>query len=197
MRKNNIHTRRETGSLFKTIKPKLLTLAIAQALALQAAQAASIEVTSNLDDGTDCTLREAINTVNAGVNLANGCIIDGALGTADAISFGAGVAGSTIVTNGELAITKSVSINSVGAPTTIDANGVGRVIGIGSSTVELDQLTLTGGNTTGYGGGIYASRNSDITLTNSTVSGNSAGRGGGGIDANVSNVTLTQHGLGQ
>ena len=169
------------------LKPKLLVLAITQALALQAAQAASIEVTSNLDDGTDCTLREAIDTVNAGVDQNNDCIITGTLGTDDAISFGAGVAGSTIVTNGELTIAQSVSINSGGTPTTIDANGVGRIINV-SANSTLDQLTLTGGNANSYGdgGGIYAL--ADVTLTNSTVSGNSAG----GIYANYgASVTLT------
>jgi len=41
-----------------------------------------------------------------------------------------------------------------------------------------------------FGGGIYASE-SNVTLTNSTVSGNSAGDGSGGIYASKSNVTLT------
>ena len=176
------HGHAESGATPNSLnlKPTLLVLAIAQALALQAAQAASIEVTSNLDDGTDCTLRDAIDTVNAGVDQNNGCIITGTLGTDDAISFGAGVAGSTIVTNGVLTIARSVSINSGGAPTTIDANGVGRVMSMSpSSTVELDQLTLSGGYSPVSGGGIYGDTGSIITLTNSTVSGNTAGCGGG------------------
>ncbi len=185
MRKNNVHTRRKMGRSSNPLKSALLTLAIAQALALQAVQAASIEVTSNLDDGTNCTLREAIDTVNAGVDQANGCLINGALGTADTISFEAGVAGSTIVTNGELRITQSVSINSGGVNTTIDANGVGRVIFVDGSgcpsfpcgtydtQVELDQLTLTGGNSLRSGGGIHVYI-SNTTLSNSTVSGNTA-----------------------
>ena len=143
MRKNRVLKRRKTGSQFRPIKPALLTLTIAQTLVFQAVQAASIEVTSNLDDGTGCTIREAIDTVNAGVDQNNGCIINGALGTADTVSFVTGVAGSTIVTNGELVINQDVSINPGGVNTTIDANGVGRDIGVSSNTVELDHLTLT------------------------------------------------------
>ena len=44
--------------------------------------------------------------------------------------------------------------------------------------VELDQLTLTGGKTTGSGGGIF-SYQSSVTLANLTISGNSADFGDG------------------
>ena len=190
MNKNKAQTQRETGNPYNLIKPSLLALAITQALAFQVAHAANIEVTSNLDDGTDCTLREALATVNAGAGQLNGCVIAGdPLGTDDTITFGPTVSGQTITTAlGELPITKDVSINSGGAPTTIDANGVGRVMRVGpNSTVELDQLTLTGGNAPG-GGGIFAYTNSSVTLTNSTVSGNS---GGGIFAADDTSVMLT------
>ena len=95
MRKNKVRTRHETSSRFCPIKPALLTLVIAQALAFQAAQAANIEVTSNLDDGSNCTLREALTTVNAGADQLNGCVITGdALGTNDTIYLRPGCIGS-------------------------------------------------------------------------------------------------------
>ncbi|AFZ51180.1 Cadherin domain-containing protein [Dactylococcopsis salina PCC 8305] len=59
-------------------------------------------------------------------------------------------------------------------------------------TVTLDGLTVSGGNVSGDGGGIF--NDEDLTLTNSTVSGNSA-QFGGGIDnrgtANVTNSTVS------
>ena len=191
MKKNTIHTRRGSGRSSDVIKPALLTLAIAQALAFQAAQAANIEVTSNLDDGTDCTLREALTTVNAGADQLNGCIISGdVLGTNDTITFSPAVSGQTITTTqGELQITKDVSINPGGINTTIDANQASRVMSVISNdapdlTATLNQLTITGGNTAGDGGGVFVSNSFtqqyeyntvSLMLTNSTISGNTGG----------------------
>ena len=197
MRKNKVYRLREVEQTPNPIKLVLLTLA----LVFQVVQAASIEVTSNADDSTDCSLREAIETVNAGVDQNNGCLINGELGTADAISFGAGVSGNTIVLNDVLTITQSVRINTGGAPTTIDANGVSRVLNIDYSgcsppcgntdvTVELDHLTLTGGNSAGVGGGIFVI-SAIVKLINSTVSDNVAGRDGGGIYVFEGFLTLT------
>ena len=199
MRKNKVHTRRETSSRFRPTKPALLTLAIAQALAFQAAQAANIEVTSNLDNGTDCTLREAITTVNAGADQLNGCIITGdALGTNDTITFGPAVAGQTITTTqGELLISKRVSINPGGVNTTINGNQASRVINIrydgyyADGSIMLNQLTITGGNTGVYTINPYV----DVTLTHITVSGNS-GHGvyvGHRADPTLENSTVSDN----
>ena len=212
------HAPGEAASPPKSIKPALLALAIAQALAFQTVQAASIEVTSNLDDGTDCTLREALATVNVGADLANGCTINtgvDALGTNDTIVFGPTVAGQTITTTqGDLPISNRVSINPEGVNTTIDGNLALRVIHITyddsytDGEILLNQLTITGGNI-----GVYVDFTSyaDVTLTDSTISGNSghgirtgpragmaltnstvSGNNGGGIYASwTSSVGLT------
>ena len=68
MKMNKVNSRHKSKCLSHAVKPKLLAIVTAQALAFQAAQAANIEVTSSLDDGTDCTLREALATVNAGAD---------------------------------------------------------------------------------------------------------------------------------
>ncbi|MGB0562866.1 MAG: DUF4347 domain-containing protein [Spirulinaceae cyanobacterium] len=60
----------------------------------------------------------------------------------------------------------------------------------GTAAATFDNLTITGGRTTGYGGGIY-SNNGSVTVTNSTLSGNSANNGGGGIYSNNGGVTVT------
>ena len=205
MRKNKVHSRDKTGSRLHPTKPALLALAITQALALQAAQAASIEVTSNLDDGTDCTLREALTTVNSGTDQLNGCVITGdVLGTNDTVTFSPAVSGQTITTTqGELQITKDVSINPGGVNTTIDGNqatsDVMTVTGDGAVdiSVTLNQLTITNGN--GHGISVlnsysqqYVNNTLSASLTNSTITGNTIY----GIRVfadrdEVSNVTLT------
>ena len=76
MERNKVNTQRKAGSHSNSIKPALFALVIAQALTFQAA---SIEVTSSLDDGSDCTLREAIAIVNAGSDQLNGCALTGDL----------------------------------------------------------------------------------------------------------------------
>ena len=193
---NKIKAKRNYYNPVHRVKPALLTLAIAQALSFQATQAANIEVTSNLDDGSDCTLREALATVNAGVDQLNGCTLTGdPLGTNDTVIFVPAVAGQTITTTqGELSITKDVSINPGGVNTTIDADQVSRVINITSGDIDqfvtINELTITNGNEAGGdGGGIRVFNGNslpypnftqmNLTLSNSIISGNSASSGGG------------------
>ncbi len=158
-------------------------------------QAATIEVTSNLDDGTDCTLREALATVNAGSDQVNGCVVSGVLGTDDTINL-ASIAGMTITLGGtELTITRNVVIN--GSSVTISGNIRSRVFSIiGSSLdVQINALTITNGFVNTNGGGIYVDRLDGIltvTITNSTVSGNRASNDGGGIYVDVDTIaTIT------
>ena len=133
--------------------------------------AATIEVTSNLDNGTDCTLRDALETVNSG-NVSAGCIAtDGALGINDTVVFGAGVAGNTITLGGtELLITADVSINPSGQNTVLTANNASDVLLIdGSARVGIDNLTITGGSATfigAAGGGIRVQNYSSVNLIN-------------------------------
>ena len=123
-------------------------------------------------DATDSILflREAIGRAEVG----------------DTINFVSSLKDGTITLNDtQLEITKSVTIDaaSVGG-ITIDANGLSRVIynsgGNETAPTELVSLTITGGKTTGDGGGIY-NASGTLTLTNSTVSGNTASSHGGGI----------------
>lgn len=89
-----------------SIKPVLSPISKAVRLSLfglslvhGASQAATIEVNSHLDDnGTDCTLRQAIVSMNNGTSagLQGGCVYTGTLGVADAISFEDNLASNTI-----------------------------------------------------------------------------------------------------
>ena len=72
---------------------------------------------------------------------------------------------------------------------TISGGGTVRVFQVESGvTATLSGLTISGGSTTGYGGGLY--NNGTTTLTNCVVSGNSAMDDGGGL-YNNGTTTLT------
>ena len=61
---------------------------------------------------------------------------------------------------------------------TVSGGGTVSVFEVGSGvTAALSGLTISGGSTSGSGGGLY--NNGATTLTNCTISGNSAGSGGG------------------
>jgi Right handed beta helix region len=164
-------------------------------LAPQAAQAANFEV-NTLNDGvpdaspgactTDadgCTLREAINDSNVS-------------GSDDTITFQAGLTGTITLDQGRLVVNKNNSSYS----TTITGPGADDISVSGDYTSLVFEAANTGSGLTisgltvenGYddaAGGIYARENTDVTLTDSTVTGNTATGvrdkyeffGGGGI----------------
>jgi len=121
-----------------------------------------VNTTVDHDDGVcgtaDCTLREAINAANA----ASG---------ADTITFAANVTGTITLTQGELSITKAMTITGPGARVlAVDANLASRVFAIGSVIVNISDLTLTRGQLGGLpqGGAIFSAAN--MTLTRCTIS---------------------------
>jgi len=78
-------------------------------------------------------------------------------------------------------------------PTTLDAQGQGRVIYItGSISPTIEGLHITGGNTAGLsvqqGGGVYVAY-AGPTLRNNVISGNASGQGGG-LELYASTATL-------
>jgi hypothetical protein len=119
----------------------------------------------------DCSLRGAIASAAAG----------------DTVTFDSGLFMTPrriLLTNGELLINKDLTINGVGG-VIIDANNASRVLTVsgGAATqINLNALTITGGNsgTNNTGGGINKS-GAVLTLTNVTISGNNASGTGGGI----------------
>lgn len=169
-------------------------------LAHGTAQAATIEVDSNLDDGTDCTLRDAIVSMNNGA-LESGCINTGStFDLDDTISFAAGLAGDTItLENGQLSINPGISVKIDATAVdgvTVDANGQSRVFDVDGATLAINNLIVTGGEGQ-YGGGIFAHNSSSIEVSNSTLTKNTAGVRGGAISlsenssANIDNSTLS------
>ena len=134
------------------------------------------------------TLADTVDTTDGRISIREACVH--ASSTEKEVTFAADLSGGTIVLSGrELYVLESLTIDatSVGG-LSIDATGRSRVMLITGSDIEvsLASLTLTGGSTTGSGGGIYST--GMLTLTDVAVLANSAGKGGGGI---YSSGTLT------
>ncbi|HMX24411.1 MAG TPA: Ig-like domain repeat protein [Blastocatellia bacterium] len=122
--------------------------------------------------GASCRLRDAIAKAAAG----------------DTINFS--VTGTITLTNGQLDITKNLTIDGPGAAQlTISGDSTSRVFFMTSgNTVLIQDVTIANGNSSTLGGGI--SNNGTLTLNNCTLSTNRATNGGGGV-YNQGSLTIT------
>lgn len=138
------------------------------ALLAPAAGAATYEVTSVADDGSEGTFRWAV--AQAGANPGDDVVdVDPAV---TAITLDDCTAGRV-----EISPTNLLTVNGNGATITQTCADHGVLGGVGDTT--LNDLTLTGGDTTGDGGAI--SLNGGLTLNGVTVTANRADGDGGGI----------------
>jgi len=163
----------------------LLSLAISQALLTSNIDAAQVTVTHAGDRGElcvihpDCTLREAVNSINQ-AGLIQGCTNTGdPIGTNDRIVFDSTI--SIIdLSYGRLEIDNHMIIDGGNSGVTINGNKADRLFNIdsGSPELELNNLILTGGSSTDLGGAVAAAGGT-VTLSNTTVTGNTANQGGG------------------
>ncbi len=119
------------------------------------------------------------------------------LGSAETITFDPTVfaAPQTITLAGtqlELSdLTGTETITGPARGVTVSGGGLSRVFHIDNGvTASISGLTITGGSTTGYGGGL-ADYGSTLTLTDCTLSGNSAAAGGAAMYNRSSTLTLT------
>jgi Domain of unknown function (DUF4347)/FG-GAP-like repeat/FG-GAP repeat len=133
---------------------------------------ATFDVT-NTDDSGAGSLRQAIESANTAggdntIDFTGPTFTDA---TPDTIT----------LTSGKLSITSNVTITGTSANLlTVSGNQTFIVFNIASgSTVVMSGLTITNGNSSGYGGGIY--NDGTLSLSNSILSGNSASYNGGGI----------------
>lgn len=213
--------RTELKKLKNTPKRSPLSLAVSMSilslgLAHSAANAATIMVTSSLDDGGDnCTLREAVQSANTRVDQNNGCAVGSDSGI-DNITFANSLASNTItLTGGQLdVVNKNVEINASTITEGIHlraSGGSSRILSVSGGDVTLDNMTLSENSVSVVlnGLGIYATAAASLTLRNSKVSNNTNRRStqnrvsGVGIDASdgvnlrlensvVSNNTTTE-----
>ena len=98
------------------------------------------------------------------------------------------------LTGNQLELSNTTGTETIVGPkggVTINGSGASRVFQVdGGVTADFIGLTITGGSTSGNGGGLYNDGGS-VTLTDCTVSGNSAVVGGGGVDQFSGSLTLT------
>lgn len=177
-------------------RQRLLTIRVAAAcltsilLRGSAAHAASWTVSSTADSvdaspgdgqcataGGSCTLRAAIQETNA-------------LAGADTVHVPAGIyrlgitgAGEDAAAQGDLDIRGNLAILGAGASsTTIDGNSLDRVFHLlNPAQWTLRGVTITGGNTTSAGGGLWVAQFTSATIADVIISGNRTTSGGGGI----------------
>ena len=111
--------------------------------------------------------------------------------------------------SGQLEVTDTTGTEAIVGPeagVTVNAGGASRVFQVdGGVAASISGLTISGGTTTGDGGGLY-NNGGTLTLTNCTVSGNSAttpasSRGGGLFNlygtATLSNCTVSGNSAGR
>ena len=146
----------------------------------------TFDVTSTADDGTTGTLRWAIEQANAA---SSPTTIDFRLASTPA---------TITLTQGQLEFSNSADSTTIDGPgaslLSISGNNASRVFEVDKGVAaSLSGLTITGGSTTGSGGGLY--NYGSVTLTGCTISGNSAGSAtSGGIGGGLMNagaVTLS------
>jgi hypothetical protein len=100
--------------------------------------------------------------------------------------------GQIVLTNGELDLTKNVTIQAVGKPATISGDALSRVFEVaGGAKVTLSNLTLTDGagvagaggpaDLDGFGGAVAVDFGGTLKVNQCTVSSSNADGGGGGI----------------
>ena len=156
-----------------------LGLAAVGALLLTAAPAASantITVTSTADSGGG-TLRQALATAGSGDTVAV-------------------PAGRYVLSSGALQVGAGVTVRGAGARgTVIDANRTSGVFTVSGAGVTIEDLTVTGGQTPGSGGGI--SSQMGLMLHRVAVVANSAAGAGGGVFASgtAAQALLIDHSL--
>src|SRR5262249_42429219 len=139
---------------------------------------ANIIVVTNTNDSGPGSLRQALADANDG-------------DTIDAT----GVAGTILLTSGELQINHSVTINGPGAGNlAVNGNATFRVFENFASNATISAFTITNGNVSDVNGGGGILNHGGLIVSHSIVSNSSAHTdedpGGGGI-SNISGATLT------
>ncbi|MDD1429939.1 hypothetical protein MEO42_02175 [Dolichospermum sp. ST_sed6] len=141
----------------------------------------TVNTTTDQNDGSatnGLSLRDAILIANA--DTTNDYIINLTGGTTYKLT----AFSLTDTKGGDLDVLGNVTIQSTGTePATIDASGLtnpDRVFQV-SNYLNLGNIVVTGGSTSGAGGGIHIGQNATASLFNTTVKNNSSSSTGGGI----------------
>ena len=127
-----------------------------------------------------CSLREAINAANAASEPRT-------------VTFGVGVAGTLVLTNGELLVNQAIAILGPGISNlTVSGNNQSRVFNVVAGTVQLSDFTIAnGGSTPGLVGGGILNQGGTVTISNAGFAANSASNGGAIFNASTMLVEAT------
>ena len=185
-----------------------ILLAIASLGALPCAHATSGDSTPflldtrNYTDSGDSTVHTNKRTYLAADSVPGSlrqAIANAAAG--ETVDFDAGLSRGTIILGGtQLTIDKDLTIQSPPDGITVSGNGASRVFQInGPAVVEIDGLTIIGGNANGARGGGVNNTGAMLTLSNTTFTNNTATEGGavtsdtdlGAVRTTLMNCTLT------
>src|SRR5262249_31016375 len=203
---NSTHSLPGTSVVWASATPSVATiditgLATAKGVGTTVITAAAFGVTSAVDVLTVTPPSYVVNTTQDTANSTGGktslraaILAANASPTNTTITFDPTVFATlqTItLTLGELDLTNTKAIETIIGPAAgvnVSGGGLSRVFEVGAGvTTFLSKMTITGGKTTGLGGGL--DNFGTTTLTNCTVSGNSATDGGGVM--NYGTATLT------
>jgi hypothetical protein len=146
-----------------------------------------VDNNSDVVDGNysagNLSLREALQLTNANAGFSH-TITFGNGSAAGGTNFLDTIPDTITLAGTELTISNDITITGTGAALlTINANQQSRIFNIDDQdaateiVVNIDGLTLTGGDVTGSGGAIFTRE--ALTVSNSTISGNSTDSGGG------------------
>lgn len=166
----------------------LLALAIGTAFAARAG-AATLVVDSLADGppaaGAPCTLREALESINAGV-AGFGCVASGPpFGSNDRIAFAPGLSGSVLLSPGQgpLVVSRPVAIEGPGpSALAISGNGATGLLRL-AANARVAGLTLSGGNGAGLpgGGAVAIDGAGEVSFADMAFSGNVSPVHGGAV----------------
>ncbi len=178
-------------------KFKIYLIALAASLTISGvASAATISVNTLVDEngtGINCSLREAITSINNGADFGGCTGID--YGISDAVDLGA--AFGTINLSSEISITKGVTV--LGQGRTLSGGDANRIFNInapGENVILTNGLTILNGSAT-LGGAIYVENVGSLTFSSGARIGNgnpsdaSVATNGGAIYLKQGIVNLT------
>ena len=128
------------------------------------------------------------NTNNGGVGSLRQTIFDASPVDGDTITFSPNLFGTIALTNGELLISKPLTIHgSTTLPIVVSGNNLSRVFHIiNNSKVSVSFLTVSNGASSGQGAGFYNDFGCALVLSNCAVVANASGENGGGVANNGS-----------
>jgi hypothetical protein len=166
----------------RAIPPGSARIGVGSLLGLPAAAWAATFTVTNLEDGGEGSLRQAVLDANAASDPPH------------SIVFADGLGGTIILESGHIAIHTALSIAGPGAAElTIDAQGGSRIFYVyagAANAVTISGLRLTGGED--FAGGALVARITPLRLSDCEISGNVAESSGGALHLYLSD-TLIEH----